>query len=185
VTAVAGNHDWAAVGKLRTRNFSRDARKSVEWTKSRLSEEDCAYLAELDLVKVVGDITLIHSDLTAPDRFLYIESKGDARRSVERQETRVSFVGHSHVPFAFLDGSSPVFFMSPDVQIPDDRRGLVNVGSVGQPRNRDPRACYCLYDAETRRVRFRQVSYDVDAAVGEIMGSGLPRRNGDRLLQGQ
>lgn len=183
---VAGNHDHAAVGKTTIEYFNSEAREAVLWTRETISDENKAYLEGLPLVRKMGDaLTLVHSTLYAPDRFSYILNPFDAEMCFQRLETPVCFVGHSHVALIFhkADAIEPAFVT--DMQFGESETAIVNVGSVGQPRDLDPRAAYGLYDTESRRVEIRRVEYPVDFAIRKILDVGLPQANAIRLRLGR
>jgi len=182
---VAGNHDWGVIGKVDIRYFNADARDSIEWTRKHVTDTDRDFLSELELVQVVGDITLVHSSLFAPDCFDYINTIYDVQLHFSHLDTTICFVGHSHVPVMFLDTTPPDCFLSPELRVPDGRRAVINVGSVGQPRNSDPRASYCVYDSDERTAWMRQVDYDVQGASQDILNAGLPTTNSARILLGR
>ena len=182
---VAGNHDWAAAGKVDTSCFNADARDSAKWTSNHLSDEQLYYLANLPLLETIDDITLAHSTLYSPEYFDYVQTTYQARMCFQRQETSVAFVGHSHVPVIFVDDDPVEYFLRPQYTIPEDCKALVNVGSVGQPRDMDPRAAYGLYDSETRTLYLKRVKYDVSEVADAIQEAGLPSTNARRLKVGR
>ncbi len=183
---VAGNHDWAAVGKLSTAYFNADARDSIDWTVRRLSSDDLDYLRRLELVQVTGDVTVVHSSPSFPDYFDYLQTLYDVRLAFGHMNTKVCFVGHSHVPVMFKDSTPIKYFTNEDVfKIPDDNRAIINVGSVGQPRDLDPRACYVLYDSDEHVVSMHRLEYDVRAAAERMLDAGLPATNAARIMVGR
>ncbi|MFO7959149.1 MAG: metallophosphoesterase family protein [Candidatus Brocadiia bacterium] len=184
-TVVAGNHDWATVGKVGIDYFNADARDSIEWTQGALDEENLQWLTNRDLVATVDGMTLVHSTLFSPEYFDYMQTLYDVRLSFDHLETRVAFCGHSHVPVMFFDTDPVDCFLKPEVQLPADTRAIINVGSVGQPRDLDPRACYCLYDTDEQTVYLRRVEYDIHSASESIVEAGLPTTNAARLVLGR
>jgi diadenosine tetraphosphatase ApaH/serine/threonine PP2A family protein phosphatase len=134
----------------------------------------------------IGDATLVHASPAQPDEWEYLVTAEDGFAAFSHFATRWCFVGHSHVPGVWSLGSS-----GPDhergaaaVRSEQGRRYIVNVGSVGQPRDRDPRATWALWDVEAGRVDLRRVVYDVDAARRKIVEAGLPQFLADRLAAG-
>ncbi|MCD6416383.1 MAG: metallophosphoesterase family protein [Planctomycetes bacterium] len=182
---VAGNHDWATIGKIRVDYFNADARDSILWTREALDQEGEQYIRSKELVASLNGITLVHSTLFSPEYFDYMQTLYDARLSFDRLQTGLCFCGHSHVPVMFLDNNPVDCFLEPEFEVPEDRRLIVNVGSVGQPRDLDPRACYVLYDDEARTISMRRVEYDVHAASQSILDAGLPATNAARLMLGR
>ncbi len=167
---VCGNHEHAVAGLIDLEWFNVHARAAAEWTRERLDDDHKTYLASLPLVAEVGDATLVHA---SPDR------PGD-------WEYLLSFVGHSHLAGMWSLGSSGPEHRAGavDLELERGRRYLVNVGSVGQPRDRDPRAAYAIWDSERGTVAIRRVVYDVATAREKILLGGLPRFLADRLAWG-
>ena len=183
---VAGNHEHGVTGQLSLGWFNRPARAAAEWTAERLDDAHRAYLRALPLTAVVEDATLVHASPDRPAEWEYLTSAEEGFHAFAAFPTRLCFVGHSHQPGHWSLGSGgrrrragPV-----DLALEDGRRYLVNVGSVGQPRDRDPRACYAIWDAGVRRIVMRRVAYNVAAAQGKIIAAGLPRFLADRLRSG-
>jgi diadenosine tetraphosphatase ApaH/serine/threonine PP2A family protein phosphatase len=183
---VAGNHEYAVSGLLSLTWFNRFARAAAEWTQERLDEPHRAYLAGLPLTREVGDATLVHASPSQPDEWEYLVTADDGFDAFPHFATRWCFVGHSHVPGSWSLGSS-----GPDhharatsVRSERGRRYIVNVGSVGQPRDRDPRAAYAVWDVEAGQVDVRRVAYDIATARRKIVEAGLPRFLAERLAEG-
>jgi diadenosine tetraphosphatase ApaH/serine/threonine PP2A family protein phosphatase len=183
---VGGNHEYAVAGRLDLGWFNRFARAAAEWTQERLDEDHRAYLAALPLVTEVGDATLVHASPTQPDEWEYLVTAEDGFDAFPHFVTRWCFVGHSHAPGAWSLGSSGPEHHPAAVEQRAERgrRYIVNVGSVGQPRDRDPRAAYALWDVDAGRVEIRRVVYDVETARRKITAAGLPRFLADRLSAG-
>lgn len=183
--SVAGNHDWAAAGRVGVECFNADARDSVEWTRRQLDEPARQFLAELQLVHEMEDVTLVHGSPFSPEYFEYLQTTYDVQVAFDHLKTRLCFVGHSHVPVVFLDTTPVEYFVHSDFTLPDDRSVIVNVGSVGQPRDLDPRACYVIYDDQQRKVRVRRLEYDLQSASERMMAAGLPSTNAARIVLGR
>ena len=182
---VAGNHDWAVAGKLDTSCFNADARDSAKWTRNNLSDEDIKWLSDLPLVTTVDGITLTHSTLYSPEYFDYIQTRYQANLCFQHLDGKVAFYGHSHVPVIFVDDDPIEYFLRPQYTIPEVNKALVNVGSVGQPRDMDPRASYCVYDSDSATVYLKRVEYDIEEASEAIEEAGLPKANARRLEHGR
>ncbi|MHC5009528.1 MAG: metallophosphoesterase family protein [Planctomycetota bacterium] len=183
---VGGNHDWAAAGRLDLSYFNAAAGEAILWTQQVLPREDLDWLGSLDLVEVVegADITVGHGTFHQPELFEYLMTPYDAYMSFRELRTALAFVGHSHVPVAFFDGNPVVYTVEDEIRL-DDRRAIANVGSVGQPRDEDPRAAYGIYDDEERTLRLKRVPYDVEGAAARIREVGLPAILGERLYLGR
>jgi diadenosine tetraphosphatase ApaH/serine/threonine PP2A family protein phosphatase len=184
--SVGGNHEYAVAGRLAMDWFNRYARAAAEWTQERLDDDHRAYLAALPLTSEIADATLVHASPAQPEEWDYLVTAEDGFAAFPYFTTRWCFVGHSHVPGAWSLGSSgPEHHPRPGhLQSERGRRYIVNVGSVGQPRDRDPRAAYAVWDVETGRTQIHRVAYDVDAARRKIVEAGLPRFLADRLAAG-
>ena len=190
VAAVAGNHEHGVLGLLDLEWFNGIARAATLWTRDALDADHCAYLAALPVRAVLEEATLVHASPHRPEEWDYLMSAEDGLEVFGDFDTRLCFVGHTHCPAAWSLGSS-----GPDhapglagpharVRLEDGRRYVVNVGSVGQPRDRDARAAYALWDRDERAVTIRRVSYDLREAAAKITRAGLPRQLADRLARG-
>ncbi|MCB9833520.1 MAG: metallophosphoesterase family protein [Planctomycetes bacterium] len=183
---VAGNHDWAVVGKLDTTFFNFYAKEAVDWTASVLGRDELEWLGGLPLVRELdGLITVGHATLVDPEQFEYIQSYYDAARSINVMRTPVAVLGHSHVPLAFLMKDSLALSVATRLDLREVRRALINVGSVGQPRDENPKAAYALYDAATGSYRLNRVRYDMRSTCDKIRQAGLPGILADRLRFGR
>lgn len=187
---VAGNHDRAAVGSLEPDDFNPFAKAAIFWTRSVLRESNRSYLSSLPLTVEDPEITVAHGTVDRPELFQYVDAPPDALPSLDRMRTAVAFIGHSHVPVAFLvrrgdPGGLWCDIRPTEIDLRGVDRALVNVGSVGQPRDRDPRAAYAVYDSEARRVWIRRVAYDTEREADRILRAGLPRYLAERLRVGQ
>jgi diadenosine tetraphosphatase ApaH/serine/threonine PP2A family protein phosphatase len=183
---VGGNHEWAVGGRLDLGWFNRHARAAAEWTRDRMDVDHQAWLAARPLTAEVADATLVHASPAHPDEWDYLVAPEDGWDAFPAFATRLCFVGHSHRPAVWSLGSSgPDWEPRPaDVTFETGRRYIVNVGSVGQPRDRDPRAAYALWDVDAGTVSIRRVSYDIATARLKIETAGLPRFLSDRLAAG-
>jgi diadenosine tetraphosphatase ApaH/serine/threonine PP2A family protein phosphatase len=183
-----GNHDAAVLGILDTAYFNNFARTAIEWTRARLRPSDLEYLASLQLVVEKPVYTVVHGSLHMPDQFGYVVSPVEARDSLSLQRTFMCFVGHSHVPAIYMQRASGqldvVFQSESEVNVATYARVLMNVGSVGQPRDEDPRATYALYDTETKVSAIRRVAYDIAGVQQKIRRAGLPEMLAHRLSLG-
>jgi len=183
---VTGNHERAVTGRLDMSWFNRHARAAAEWTREHVDADGIAWLDALPLTAEIDDATLVHASPRQPDEWDYLVTEEDGLAAFGAFATRLCFVGHSHVPAMWSFGSSGPDYERGDVDVTLDagRRYIVNVGSVGQPRDRDPRAAYALWDVDARRIQVRRVPYDVAAARAKIEAAGLPRFLSDRLAAG-
>ncbi len=184
--SVAGNHDWAAAGKIDTADFNPDAAAASHWTAQQLSPEDIQHLESLPLVIEKDDFTLVHGSPREPI-WEYVLSTSLARENFTFFQSNYCLVGHSHVPLVFKDedGSCSLNRLSTDIGLALGKsRLIINPGSVGQPRDSDPRASYAIYDSETRLVKLYRIPYDIGATQDKMMQNGLPIRLVLRLNHG-
>ena len=187
-SVVMGNHDAACIGQLDVTTFNNYARAAVLWTQGVLSREDCTWIEKLPMTVHLEHCSVAHGTLHRPELYDYIQSTTDADPSLDEMPLPVCFVGHSHVPVALLrlrDDPTRTFYTKDAVIDTDEaHRALVNVGSVGQPRDEDSRAAYAIYDAEKERVWIRRVEYDIEREARRIRAAGLPPVLADRLFLG-
>ena len=185
-TVVAGNHDYAVCNRLNVDFFNAYAREAVLWTRKQLSREQMLFLEDLQLTAVLdGQVSVVHGSLNFPEMFDYIQTSYDAHLSLQALATPVCFLGHSHVPVTFVQGQTVTYTLDPVIKLKEGERALVNVGSVGQPRDEDPRAAYAVYDAETRTVEIKRIEYDVEGAGRKILEAGLPEILAERIKYGR
>lgn len=189
-TVCLGNHDAAAVGLLDIAYFNQFARDAINWTRGNLRPQDVAYLRSLPLVVKKDAYTVVHGSLHHPEEFGYVISPVEAAESLAMQETFACFVGHSHVPAIhqqLVAGSRTLdtaYQCEAPVSVARAVRVLMNVGSVGQPRDEDPRAAYGLLDLETKTACVRRVAYDIEGVQRKIRSAGLPAMLANRLSMG-
>jgi diadenosine tetraphosphatase ApaH/serine/threonine PP2A family protein phosphatase len=185
---VAGNHECAVVGRADVEYFNPYAREAVQWTADRLSPEERDFITKLPLTRVVDGFTVVHATVHSPGLFGYIESALAARLSFEALQTNLCFVGHSHVPVTFFfneDGQEIWYTQDTEIPLGDFSRTIINVGSVGQPRDDNPNAAYISYDSDLQKAILFRPRYDVEAARKKILDAGLPEILADRLLVGR
>lgn len=182
---VKGNHDEDSTRLETSGNTNPVARESQIWTYNQLSEEQRQWLQDLRYVRQVEKFTIVHSSLDQPQQWHYITNKFDAMASMAYQFTQLCFIGHSHVPGIFVREQGVELISETSVVMEPTKKYLVNVGSVGQPRDEDWRASYCVYDSEDKSITIHRVEYDVDAAKQKILDAGLPESLAKRLSKGK
>lgn len=193
---VCGNHEWGCLGKLETRWFNDVARRSLEWTRDQVSFTELEALRRLPLTATEGPVTLVHGTLVHPERFEYLIEAGQGLDCARACRTLMCAVGHAHVPFVFevdrrghqvrrLLTSAQELSEVRLTNDPEQLRYVINPGSVGQPRDGDPRASYAILDATDSRVWIRRIAYDIHTAQGKIRQAGLPGFLADRLALGR
>jgi predicted phosphodiesterase len=185
---VQGNHDAAVAGKLELTYFNSYAKDAVLWTRQHMSKEELNWLGGLPLVLELQHCAVAHGALHRPERFDYILGVGDAEASLDELQLPVCFVGHSHVPVTILRPAEAPnqTSHSPDLtlDLAECCKALVNVGSVGQPRDEDPRTAFALFDAESGTVEILREEYDIEREAARIRRAGLPTMLADRLYLG-
>ncbi|UCD15750.1 MAG: metallophosphoesterase family protein [Candidatus Omnitrophota bacterium] len=182
---LGGNHDWAAIAKFDIDYFNRCAKEALLWTQKKLKMEDIKYLETFKLVYNEGRFICVHGSPHEPEKFHYVFDVNDARLNFSFFDTRICFLGHSHVceVYSLRDGQ---IRRSKDYsfEILPQEKYIINVGSVGQPRDRDWRACVCIYDSDKDVVTFKRLEYNVKEAANKILSAGLPSILAKRLYAG-
>ena len=189
--SLVGNHDLAVLGALDVASFSEAAAVAVAWTREHIAERTLAMLRELEPAGEREGIGAFHASPRDPV-WEYVLSAEQADACIDAQATRIALIGHSHVslfftrPTADEEGEGIRGAQAGDDTLLDLGAGqwLINPGSVGQPRDGDPRAAWLEIDSDAATARFHRVGYDVERAAASIVAAGLPRRLGDRLLVG-
>jgi predicted phosphodiesterase len=183
---VRGNHDSAAAGGREIEAFNPDARSAMEWTRRRIGDATRRWLADLPLRRVEGDLTLVHGSPRDPT-WEYILSPAIARDNLAAFETPYCLHGHTHVPIVFRDAGRRMEMIAPSSDATlalDERRVLVNPGSVGQPRDGIPTASYAVLDPERGEMSWRRIAYDIEAVQEQMLKVGLPPALAARLTFG-
>jgi diadenosine tetraphosphatase ApaH/serine/threonine PP2A family protein phosphatase len=184
---LMGNHEFAVLGKLSHETMNQVARHSLAVTKTQLVDRHLAYLDSLPFTAVLDDVLLVHASPHEPERWHYILSLPAAVCGFEAFTEQIAFFGHTHLPMIFSASSDGEHHartghsFDPD----DDCRYLVNVGSVGQPRDDDPRACYVVYDTEAAEISYRRVEYDFRLTQQKMAKADVPQVLIDRLKVGR
>jgi diadenosine tetraphosphatase ApaH/serine/threonine PP2A family protein phosphatase len=186
--AVRGNHDNAigAGGE----SMNAEAQAAIEWTRGRLGPAQRRFLADLPLSLNEDDRLYVHSEASNPPRWRYVQDATDAARSMIATAAHVTFCGHIHQPALYSMSSTAkmtsfVPVSGVPVQLLKGRQWLAVLGSVGQPRDRDPAACFALFDTSSCEITYCRVPYDVAAAAKRIRENGLPVWLADRLAIGR
>jgi predicted phosphodiesterase len=184
--AVAGNHEWGVLGKTDISYFNEQAAAAVLWTKRQLGPADNSYLESLPLVYEDEKLTVVHGTLNMPEEFYYMFDTEDAYVTLSKMNNAVCFVGHSHAPGIFASDHTKVDYIdAADVRVDSERKYIVNVGSIGQPRDGDARASFAIYDDEELTLEIRRAAYDVKKAQRKIISAGLPESLAARLAEGR
>ena len=189
IRSVMGNHDSRAAGLEHADDFNPYAADAIRWTRERLSPENTAFLRDLPRELQIGDLMLFHGSLHDTDRYILYRKDILDNFLLLRQvpgSPRLGLYGHTHVPMAVsLAGETPHLEEESVVMLQEERSYLINPGSVGQPRDGDPRAAFCVYDGAERTVTFHRVRYDVLSCQAKVIRAGLPQRLAERLAMGR
>lgn len=204
---VKGNHDeYVSNNDEVMEGFNPYAKQAVLWTKAQLDQDDLDWLANLPLKTTIreANITLVHATLDTPDAWGYIFDTHHAADNFSYQFTQLCFCGHSHIPVTFCKKPITLFKEQPieiidswgdsgtnyeeshsiSLEIKTGYKYLINIGSVGQPRNHDPRTSFAVYDDETQLVTRYMLPYDIGATQAKIIEAGLPEKLAFRLEHG-
>ena len=183
---IAGNHEWGVLGLKELDYFNELAQKAISWTKAILDKDEIDYLKSFSLVHNDERMSLVHGTLNNPDEFYYIFGPDDTDATMDMMSGSVCFVGHSHVPGIFASNHTKIESLdSRKIRVDYERKYIINVGSIGQPRDGNPKASYAIYDNEEALLEIKRVEYDVKRAQAKILKAGLPARLADRLSEGR
>ncbi len=185
---IAGNHDWAVIDKTDYSNFNPVARIAIEWTKKNTKNKNLEYLNSLGLTATIkaNSLFFVHSTPHRPEEWNYLFDPIDFEEQFAYFKEKICFVGHSHEPvFASLKGSKVEIENENPLKITNHFRYIINVGSVGQPRDLDPRASYAILDTKKSTVEIVRLQYDIALAQKKIIDAGLPEFLALRLARGQ
>lgn len=191
IAIIKGNHDEYVSQESELVGFNLQAAQAVEWTRKQIDEDDRIWLRDLPMTKNLWQLktTLVHSTLDSPESWGYIFDKFYAENSFSYQRLPFCFIGHSHVPFAYeqIGGMKGTIQAGrfEKINLNPSHKYLINVGSVGQPRDGDPRASFVIFDSEERTVSLHRIEYDIQTTQQKILKAGLPERLSLRLAVGR
>jgi diadenosine tetraphosphatase ApaH/serine/threonine PP2A family protein phosphatase len=184
---IIGNHDAAALMQIDADTFNPEARNAILWTRKALTESSQAFLNGLPEKIEVGQVTLTHGSPRHPV-WEYLLDTRTATTNFDYFETPLCFVGHTHLPVIYTlydpEHLARLNIPDPNETMTLPARAIINPGSVGQPRDRDPRAAFAIYDDEANTWDYRRVLYDIPAVQARMIGAGLPERHIQRLVAG-
>ncbi|MBN1870716.1 MAG: metallophosphoesterase family protein [Candidatus Omnitrophica bacterium] len=182
---IAGNHDWAVSGRLNPAYFNPVAKEAIYWTQKQLTAEEIGFLNDLQLVDKNDQLILTHGSLNEPESFHYMMYLSHAVETFRLMDRNLCFIGHSHVPQIIIRQKEKIWLsdtlkitMEPGCQY------IINVGSVGQPRDGNPMAGYCVYDTKSQGIEIKRITYDIKLAQKKILQAGLPASLAARLSIG-
>lgn len=205
---VQGNHDSYAATEASLSEFNLNAMNAILWTREQLTDEEKAWLINLPMQIDCGmwdvkcgmpertgadhrSVRLVHSSIIEPEKWHYIMKPDKAEAALRTQEPDLVFFGHTHVPTLYswnpeTEEFTSEFPLEEGIHpLPEGWKHLINPGSVGQPRDRDPRASYAMYDPEARTLEIRRIEYNLKKTARKIVEAGLPERNAQRLSKGR
>jgi predicted phosphodiesterase len=179
---VMGNHDHAAIGQTSVNYFNDYAKLSTYWTFGVLSAASRNFISSLDFTWQDDKILLVHATPANPPLWHYVLTEQDAREEFEAFKPKVCFIGHSHFPVIFSKNEGLLKVQK--FVLNEQDKYIINVGSVGQPRDGNSKTCFCVYNSDTHQLEYIRLSYDAVLTREKIIKSGLPVFLGDRLLNG-
>jgi len=179
--AVAGNHDYGVAGSIPLEHFNKAGEAAIHWIRPRLSPEELEWLASLPLHATYRELFLCHSHPAHPGGWVYIRDASQAENAIQARSGEISLIGHTHMPGCWSRRGGFSECTEGDL----DTTGILNCGSVGQPRDGDPRAAYMILDTGERTWRHVRVEYDIKAAANAILDAGLPSKLSERLYIGR
>jgi predicted phosphodiesterase len=186
---LLGNHDAAAIGSLSTEHFNIHAKIAIEWTAENLSAGSRDFLSSLPLKEIEGSETYVHATPYEPNMWYYITSLEEAAFNFQFFDTTFCFIGHTHIPIIIVLNSNKDVFVHQEFRINAlDMPGaqlLINVGSVGQPRDRNPTSCYGILDSEQKAFEYRRIDYDIQKAQAKMRKIKMPEFLITRLNDGR
>ncbi len=184
---LLGNHDAAVAGRMDYSYYYDAAREALDWCRERLTPDNLTWLKNLPYTHRLGDVELSHGSPFNPEEYDYIFALEQARELNHSKPdlAEVTFIGHSHLTKVFaLTDDNALDVVAPKFKLKDGMKYVITVGSVGQPRDYDPRACAGFYDTEDRRFEYVRVEYDIESQRQKIIDAGLAHNFGTRLLLG-
>lgn len=184
---LGGNHDFAVVGKTEISTFNPHAYNACLWTRQELSEENKDFLVSLPCEMEEDGIYWVHSSPFEPDQWHYVSSRKDGKINFDHFSARLCFLGHSHRPVIIEMGPDGVIkdYFTSSWELQPECRYIINVGSLGQPRDGNPKPAFVIYDSDAATLEFRRYEYDFKSTQKKILANGLPFPLADRLSIGR
>jgi predicted phosphodiesterase len=185
--SILGNHDAAVADRMDYSFYYDAARNALDWCKSQVSDATIAWLKERPYSQRDGDIEFCHGSPIVPEEFEYIFTREKAKELLPKVDdiAAVTFIGHSHLTRSFALGRGEAYNVrGPEFTLRKDFKYIITAGSVGQPRDYDPRSCACVFDTETKVFKYVRTEYDIEAQMNKIIAAGLAYNFGARLLVG-
>jgi len=187
-SVLLGNHDAVATNLLTTQHFNVHAKIAIEWTTQTLTHANKSFLAALPVSKTTDILTMAHSTPYEPGMWYYITSLEEAAFNFQFFDTKICLVGHTHIPMIIVLDDEEIY-VHPDKQISykerEDRRLLINIGSVGQPRDRNPDSSYGILDTDEKLFSLHRIPYDIHKAQAKMKKIKMPDFLVNRLAEGR
>jgi len=187
VLTVKGNHDQYSAGGILPPNINSSAKKTILWTKRQLTTQESRWLLNLPTEQYESELGVTHSTFEPNQKWPYIFDSERAEISLYHQKVPLAFFGHTHDPMAFIQTKNGHVLKQgfEFLRVEKVCRYFINPGSVGQPRDGNPRAAYAIYDPTKQTITLRRIEYDVKSAAAKIIKAGLPSDNAKRLTSGK
>lgn len=185
--SILGNHDAAVSGRMDYSYYYDAARNALDWCAKRVSPETMEWLKQRPYREDRDDVTFCHGSPICPEEFEYIFTREKAKELIPKWDelSAVTFIGHSHLTRSFAVGKEEAYNVrGPEFTLRPDFKYIITAGSVGQPRDYDPRSCCCVFDTETRVFKYVRTEYNIEAQMNKIINAGLAYNFGARLLVG-
>lgn len=186
---IMGNHDHAVLGQTDITYFNQYAKMAVQWTQGAITDANLAILREYPFSRSTGDILFVHSTPVNPERWDYIFNPLEGRYYLQHLREQICFIGHSHQPVFFEQNErgDVAYDRKPElsVTVREGCKYIVNVGSVGQPRDGNPNTSFAVYDTEQQTIQVRRLPYDIEATQRKMMEAKLPQFLVERLAHGR
>jgi predicted phosphodiesterase len=186
---IRGNHDKVASGIENGENFNRAALQSAQWTQKKLTADNRSYLNHLPQGPVLVDGSILVAHGTPLDEDAYLFSDYDAYEVFQVMDFNLCFFGHTHLPVIYAVSNQRLYTFRPNgervrIELMQGFKYLINPGSVGQPRDKNPLASFAIYDSDHRSITFKRISYSIPRSQEKILRAGLPQSLANRLAIG-
>ena len=184
---LMGNHEYAALGLISTEHYNSAAKDSSEWTKTQLGDNELSMIADYEMTHSFDNFFLVHASPFDPEKWRYIIAPNAAIEGFMHFSEKICFIGHSHLPQIFIEQEDalPRCLTGHDFLPDRENRYIINVGSVGQPRDNDNRACYLIFDTDEYEVQYRRVEYDFATTQAKMAELQMPEMLIHRLAIGR
>ncbi len=184
---LMGNHEYAILGHISTDTYTAIAKISTDWTRNMLTDREFSIISDFKLKHSFDDVLMVHASPYEDNYWRYILTPEEAYQTFDYITEKICFYGHSHIPMIFSESPNglPRRQVGHDFDPFEESRYLVNVGSVGQPRDNDPRACFVTFDTETEEIKYHRVEYDINKAQSKMTEAKLPDMLINRLAVGR